>query len=143
MASAAARLDQLIGSLTQLATGQSLDALARQLGETALELVDEGFERGRAPSGRRWQRPKVGRFRPMIRTGALRASYQLHLQPHGFTISSAVPYARFLQRGVRGRLTPRKTLPDRALSRLWDRAFRTKANDWIRSIMERRVITVR
>lgn len=136
------RLDRLVASLQQLGRGQSTASLARRLGETALGLVDEGFERGRAPSGRRWPRPKQRRFRPMIRSGRLRRSFVLKLSERGFELISKMPYASILQRGSRGRLVPRKTLPDKSLSARWERLFRARAELWIREQVERPIKSV-
>lgn len=139
------RLDDLIASLLSLSSGQALEELVEDLGTTARELVDEGFERGRAPTGRRWPRPKRGRgrFRPMIRTGRLRRSYVLRIGPTGFEIVSEVPYAHILQRGVRGRFTPRQQLPEgNKISARWDKAMRKAAREWMRARMERPVLGV-
>ncbi len=135
------RLDDLIASLMALGSGQAIEGLVESLGQTARGLVDEGFERGRAPSGRRWPRPKNRRFRPMIRTGRLRKSYVLKLGARGFEIVSEVPYAYILQKGVRGRFTPRPQLPEAGkLGARWDKAMRKAAREWMRAQMERPVL---
>lgn len=143
MPGASKRLDRLIESLNNLGTGQPLHQLNRRLGKTSLELVERGFETGRAPSGRRWPRPKIGlRYRPMIRTGRLSKSYRLEMRDGGFEIVSPVHYAKWLQKGVRGHMKPRKQVPGRSLPARWEKEFRRQARAWIRRVMERSVVTV-
>lgn len=124
-----ARLDKLIRTMDRLARG-SVAELAGVLGEQALELVDEGFERGRAPSGRRWPQPAYRSGPPMILSGRLRRSYVLRLRTHGFEIVSRTPYAAKLQR------LGRRTVPNEAdITARWDRAMRERADAW----MERQI----
>lgn len=124
------RFDQLIRSFDRLASGAALERLTTTLGEQALELVDQGFERGRAPSGRRWPNPAYRSGPPMILTGRLRKSYVLRLRPQGFELVSRAPYAMSLQR------SGRRTVPEPAeITARWDRALREHANAW----MERQI----
>jgi phage gpG-like protein len=132
------RLDQLIASMNRLATGQEQRALVRGLGALSKELVDEGFARGRAPTGRRWPEPQYRRGPAMIRSGRLRKSFTLRIGESGFEIASPLHYSHILQKGVRGRFKPRLQVPDRGkLSARWDKAMRKHAHAWIESVMVR------
>lgn len=121
------RLDTLIGSLDRLADGSAVQELADALGEEALELVDEGFQRGRGPGGRRWPKPAYRSGPPLVNTGALRKSFVLRRRGNGFEIVSGLPYAHVLQHG----LVPRWMVPSEAqITSRWDRALRKLASDW-------------
>lgn len=124
------RLDRLVDKMDRLADGAAARRLVDELGAEALELVDEGFDEGRAPSGRRWPQPQYRSGPPMILTGRLRRSYSLRVSGNTFEIVSSAPYASRLQR------LGRRTVPEPAeITARWDRAMRGRAKDWMRSEM--------
>lgn len=129
-------LDRIIEMTDRLARS-GVRELAGELGAQALELVDEGFNESRAPSGRRWEPPHYRRGRPLIRSGRLRASWVLVARANGFEILSRAPYARKLQRG-RGRMPARRMVPDAGeITARWERALDAHATEWMESFSER------
>lgn len=133
------RLDEMIAAFERLASRRTKEQLVRELGAEALELVDEGFEAGRDPSGRAWAPPRYRSGPPLQRSGRLRGSFVLVLRSHGFEIVSRLPYAFPLQAGIRRRrgTVVRRMVPDAGeITRRWDAAFRKHAQDWMRSTLD-------
>lgn len=132
------RLDEIIAAADRLAEKRTIRELVGELGREALELVDEGFEQGRAPSGRRWEPPRFRSGPPLQLTGRLRRSFVLRVTADGFEIVTSVPYAGPLQAGIRsrGRLVARRMLPDTGeITRRWERALRAHAVGWMDSVV--------
>ncbi|MEZ4376216.1 MAG: phage virion morphogenesis protein [Polyangiaceae bacterium] len=107
-------------------------ALTANLSETLLDLVREGFEKQRDPSGSRWAATERG-GRILQDTGRLRNSWHRRAGNSQFTVSSSVKYGSFHQSGAR-HLKARKMVPDGELPAHWGHALNDTAQavlkDW-------------
>lgn len=75
--------------------------VSRQLGEASIELIREGFENSRDPSGRRWKPVKLRDGRPLELTGGLKGSWFLaKADDGGFRVPNAKRYAIYHQKGT-------------------------------------------
>lgn len=117
-------LDRLVAALDDLAT-RAPDRMLRAMSRAGDDLIREGFDRSRAPSGVAWQplraprsRRRPGR-RPLVDTGQLRA-WASHAMVSGTTATWDAPgYGAFHQLGTT-RIPARPFLPPGRLPRVWE-----------------------
>lgn len=87
---------------------KGMDLVSHQLAEETLDLVREGFEKARDPSGRPWAPLKIRSGTPLSDTGGLRSSWSVRQRSaKGFSVASHKAYAIFHQGGT-GVFGPRK-----------------------------------
>jgi phage gpG-like protein len=118
-----AKLNKLGKDIGKAGAVVFLERLSAKLGKEALSLIDEGFQRGIAPNGKPWPRPRKA-HRALIESGALRGSFSADTNEYRASIESSAPYAVFIQRGTRGEngkrgIGPRKMLPEGVLPLRW------------------------
>lgn len=100
------------------------------MAEEALDLVREGFENERAPSGSKWAPLKSRKGKILQDTARLKNSFHRRaVSKNGFTIATGVKYASAHQKGVPSRNLPARPmtpssgrLPDRWLKQLLETA---------------------
>ena len=117
-------LDRLVAALDDLAT-RAPDRMLRAMSRAGDDLIREGFDRSRAPSGVAWKplraprsRRRPGR-RPLVDTGQLRA-WASHAMVAGSTATWDAPgYGAFHQLGT-SRIPARPFLPPGRLPRVWE-----------------------
>lgn len=117
-------LDALVRALDDFAT-HAPDRVLRALSRAGDDLVREGFDRSRAPTGVAWKplraprsRGRPGR-RPLVDTGQLRA-WASHAMVSGSTATWDAPgYGAFHQLGT-SRVPARPFLPPGRLPRVWE-----------------------
>lgn len=117
-------LDRLVAALDDLAT-RAPDRMLRAMSRAGDDLIREGFDRSRAPSGVAWKplraprsRRRPGR-RPLVDTGQLRA-WASHAMVSGTTATWDAPgYGAFHQLGTT-RIPARPFLPPGRLPRVWE-----------------------
>lgn len=117
-------LDRLVAALAALAT-RAPDRMLRAMSRAGDDLVREGFDRSRAPSGVAWKplraprsRRRPGR-RPLVDTGQLRA-WASHAMVAGTRATWDAPgYGAFHQLGT-ARILARPFLPPGRLPRVWE-----------------------
>jgi len=117
-------LDRLVAALDDLAT-RAPDRMLRAMSRAGDDLIREGFDRSRAPSGVAWKplraprsRKRPGR-RPLVDTGQLRA-WASHAMVSGNTATWDAPgYGAFHQLGT-SRVPARPFLPPGHLPRVWE-----------------------
>ena len=117
-------LDRLGAALDDLAT-RAPDRMLRAMSRAGDDLIREGFDRSRAPSGVAWKplraprsRRRPGR-RPLVDTGQLRA-WASHAMVSGTTATWDAPgYGAFHQLGT-SRIPARPFLPPGRLPRVWE-----------------------
>lgn len=117
-------LDRLVAALDDLAT-RAPDRMLRAMSRAGDDLIREGFDRSRAPSGVAWKplraprsRRRPGR-RPLVDTGQLRA-WASHAMVSGTTATWDAPgYGAFHQLGT-SRIPARPFLPPGRLPRVWE-----------------------
>lgn len=94
-------------------------AVMKNIAEEALELVQEGFEKEQAPSGRAWARLKSRSGRILQDTGRLRSSFhRKNVSSVSVTIGPGVSYATFHQSGTK-RMVARPMVPEGSLPAKW------------------------
>jgi phage gpG-like protein len=87
---------------------EGMDIVANQLAEETLDLVKEGFEKSRDPTGKPWAPLAIRNGKPLEDTGGLKASWSVDRKgKRGFSIISHKAYAIFHQEGT-GIHGPRK-----------------------------------
>lgn len=117
-------LDALVRALDDFAE-RAPDRVLRAMSRAGDDLIREGFDRSRAPSGVAWQplraprsRRRPGR-RPLADTGQLRA-WASHAMVSGTTATWDAPlYGAFHQLGTRT-IPARPFLPPGRLPRVWE-----------------------
>lgn len=117
-------LDRLVAALDDFAE-RSPDRMLRAMSRAGDDLIREGFDRSRAPSGVAWKplraprsRRRPGR-RPLVDTGQLRA-WASHAKVSGTTATWDAPgYGAFHQLGT-SRIPARPFLPPGRLPRVWE-----------------------
>lgn len=117
-------LDRLVAALDDFAE-RSPDRMLRAMSRAGDDLIREGFDRSRAPSGVAWKplraprsRRRPGR-RPLVDTGQLRA-WASHAMVSGTTATWDAPgYGAFHQLGT-SRIPARPFLPPGRLPRVWE-----------------------
>ena len=122
-------LDRLVAALDDLAT-RAPDRMLRAMSRAGDDLIREGFDRSRAPSGVAWKplhaprsRRRPGR-RPLVDTGTLRA-WASHAMVVGSRATWDAPgYGAVHQWGTRAGTVPqipaRPFLPPGRLPRVWE-----------------------
>lgn len=116
-------LDRLVAALEDFAE-RTPDRMLRALARTGDDLIREGFDRSRAPSGEAWRplararsRKRPGR-RPLVDTGQLRA-WASHAMVEGSRATWDAPgYGAFHQLGTRT-IPARPFLPPGLLPTVW------------------------
>ena len=119
-----APLDALVAALDDFAE-RAPDRMLRGMARAGDDLIREGFDRSRAPSGVAWQplraprsRRRPGR-RPLVDTGQLRA-WASHAVVAGTTATWDAPgYGAFHQLGT-SRIPARPFLPPGRVPRVWE-----------------------
>lgn len=102
--------------------------LLNEIGETAVALVQQEFETGRNPYGKRWAPDKpprtIGGNRILNKTGALANTIRYKIVGETVVVYSPLKYSIFHQRGTK-RMPQRLIFPDDliGLPERWKRAF--------------------
>lgn len=104
--------------LEDLGSDESREEFAEECGRELTELVKQGFESGRAPSGAPWAPTKRGNS-PLVDTGALAASPDFTADADGFTLRITDPKAVYHQRGTSRGIPARPMLPEGNLPPEW------------------------
>jgi phage gpG-like protein len=106
-------------------------ALLANIGEEAVELVKEGFDRQGDPYGKAWKGTKRG-GRILQDTGALKNSFhRKSLSSSRVVIGPGVGYAGFHQSGT-SRMVARPMLPNRGLPKTWSTRIKAIAEEVMR-----------
>lgn len=112
-----------------------LRRLPRDVGNTALLFFLDLFKKEESPEGKKWEAIKVegigdrsARRGLLIKSGALRKSIRLsRVTSNSITISSNVPYSKYHNEGIPGRLPQRQFIgSSKALNRRLQRMIRAK-----------------
>lgn len=102
------KLKSIAKKVRNLGEEKHLRALARNLGEETLELVNQGFASSQSPEGARWASLVLRSGQPLRDTGRLQRSFNLkNVTSSGFTVATGVAYAGYHQSGV-GPIRPKK-----------------------------------
>jgi hypothetical protein len=122
--------DRWAKRIHSLASDTSLRQASAKLANTAVQLIDDGFDRQQSPTGARWAPKKKpdGRRVGQGRTGNLRRQRRIAYGPGGFKIGSpkASAYGRFFHGGKRGQ-EARPIHPGSRIPPAWERRF---GADW-------------
>lgn len=105
------KLAQAISALNTLASPTTFRAIAKNIGEELVTLVDDGFESESTPSGAKWaplkkpsRRRRGGKI--LQDRGKLRSSIHYRLQGDEVLVGTKLFYATFHQSGTSGRSAP-------------------------------------
>lgn len=90
---------KLAEHLARLSEKVSAGDLAKVLGETSRELVDDGFKRGVAPDGTPWAPLAIRDGQPLRDTRRLQASFTYIAEPSRVEVGTNVQYAPIHQFG--------------------------------------------
>ncbi|MFO7178983.1 MAG: phage virion morphogenesis protein [Pseudomonadota bacterium] len=100
------KLDRQIRKLK--GADKALDIVARQCGETTLDLIRDGFRNERDPYGDKWKAPLLRKGRALSDRGRLRSSWHIAKANRSeLRVATAVSYAGYHQSGT-GVFGPRK-----------------------------------
>jgi phage gpG-like protein len=77
-----------------------LDLVNRNMGEAAVDLVKEGFDKATDPYGKKWARLAIRQGEPLQDTGRLKNSWHSTFSRRGFRVAPGVTYAAFHQEGT-------------------------------------------
>ena len=97
------------------------------LGQEAMRLLAEGFQRERDPYGHRWASLKHRQGKILRDTGRLRNSFFARPSALGFVVSTSVGYAGFHQLGTEN-MPRRMMLPSGQLGPIWTDGLNAAAN---------------
>jgi phage gpG-like protein len=81
-------------------TPKVLEVVARNMGETAVDLVREGFDTHTDPYGKPWAPLALRDGEPLADTGRLKNSFHAVVSRRGFRVAPSVTYAAFHQTGT-------------------------------------------
>lgn len=79
------------------------NSIAKVAGAAALSELQKGFRASVDPYGKPWMRLKYRKGKPLLDTARLRASFSVKTTEKGFVVSTNTAYAKFHQRGTKGR----------------------------------------
>jgi hypothetical protein len=112
-----AKLQKLAQRLANLSGQNAMTAVSSAMADAAIELIDEGFDQERDPSGRPWHEKVFPDGRAVLqgKSGNLRRSfYKKQVSSRGFDVASSDPKFAFHQGGTGkygphgGRIYPKK-----------------------------------
>lgn len=120
--------------------GRGLQRAKEEIADTVQNLIAEGFERERAPTGNKWapRVPPTGQWKLLQLTRRMFGSFLVKVSGSRIKVSNSAvseqgrPYPLFHQRGTR-KMVARKMVPDRGLPSRW----RSQLNKTVKSALER------
>ena len=122
--------------MEKLDSPEAKRVLSRNLGEEAIEQINQGFEEGRNPYGDPWAPPRLrtaSSVSPLRDTGRLQRSFHLvETSTHRFVVETNVIYASVHQYGAVIKAKPWRNLRFRGnhYERIWKKLKRAYG-DWI------------
>lgn len=115
-----AALAKLADKIGRLGSDAAKRAILANVGEEAVELVREGFEKQSDPYGSRWK-PTLRGGRILQDSGRLRNSFHRRMvSSNEVRIGSSVSYGRYHQGGTR-RMVRRAMVPFRGMPKKWEK----------------------
>lgn len=127
-----AELRRLIERTREVATGDLMDTISKNLSEEAIDLIKQGFRDQKDPYGKPWAPKKKSDGRAILTgaTGFLKGGWhRTKLGRRGFTVAASVIYAAWHQDGTKNkdgvsiRMVSRKLIPEGELPDSYSQAF--------------------
>lgn len=140
---AARKVMRWADAIASLGASEDLLKLSKALAQAAKAEISAGFRAEADPYGKPWKERESGDTSRalLVQTGRMKRSFtsqqRPRITPAGFTIRSAVDYAKHHQRGTK-KMAARKMVPDTGrLPESWAKEFDHMAKLWQRKVLRR------